>query len=149
MISILRSDSNHSDFIALVKLLDDDLAFRDGKDHFYYSQYNKIDKVRYVVIAYENEIPVGCGALKEFKENTMEIKRMFVVPEYRKKGIASLILNELERWTAELSYSKCVLETGKKQPEAIALYTKNGYKSIPNYGQYVGINNSLCFEKKV
>lgn len=149
MIRILRTDSYHSDFIKLVKLLDADLAIRDGNDHLFYAQYNKIDNIRHVIIAYENEIPVGCGAIKEFEENTMEIKRMYVAPEYRKKGIASFILGELEKWAAELSYSRCVLETGKKQPEAIALYTKNGYKSIPNYGQYAGIDNSMCFEKMV
>ena len=77
----------------------------------------------------------------------MEIKRMYTSPESRGKGIASSVLSELEGWASELSYEKCILETGKKQPEAIGLYEKNGYKTIPNYGQYAGIENSLCFEK--
>ena len=74
---------------------------------------------------------------------------MFVSPESRRKGIAAKILTELENWATELSYAKCILETGKKQPEAIGLYIKNGYKSIPNYGQYAGVENSLCFEKEM
>ncbi|MGE5795510.1 MAG: GNAT family N-acetyltransferase, partial [Ignavibacteria bacterium] len=79
----------------------------------------------------------------------MEVKRMYTIPEYRGKGIATRVLIELERWALELSYSKCILETGKKQPEAIALYKKNGYKLISNFGQYEGAENSVCFEKEI
>jgi GNAT superfamily N-acetyltransferase len=74
---------------------------------------------------------------------------MFVSPGSRNKGIASKILSELENWASELSYTKCVLETGKRQPEAVGLYKKNGYKLIPNYGQYTGVENSVCFEKEL
>jgi GNAT superfamily N-acetyltransferase len=102
-----------------------------------------------VVVAYENGRPVSCGAMKEFGPGTMEIKRMYTAPESRGKGIASIVLAELEAWAGELGYEKCVLETGKRQPEAIALYQKNGYKLIPNYGQYAGVENSLCFEKEL
>ena len=147
MAKIIRTDSTHPDFISLVKLLDADLAHRDGKEHSFYAQYNKIDMIKHTVVAYEDEKPVGCGALKEFAPDTMEVKRMYTLPEYRGKGIAKKILAELERWADEMSYAKCILETGKRQPEAIALYTKNGYKPIPNYGQYAGVENSVCFEK--
>jgi len=92
---------------------------------------------------------LGCGAIKEYNGDTMEIKRMYVSPDNRKKGIATKILTELENWARELSYAKCILETGKRQPEAIELYKKNGYKLIPNYGQYTEMENSLCFEKQV
>jgi GNAT superfamily N-acetyltransferase len=149
MLRVFRTNSAHEDFIMLVKLLDADLAIRDGKDHDFYAQFNKITNIRHAIIVYENDTPVGCGAMKEFENNAMEIKRMFVLPESRNKGIATLMLRELEIWAAELSYSRCVLETGRKQPEAISLYTKNGYKLIPNYGQYAGIENSMCFEKQV
>ena len=74
---------------------------------------------------------------------------MYTLPESRGKGTASRVLAELEVWANELFYEKCILETGKKQPEAIALYEKNGYKLIPNYGQYAEIDNSLCFEKVI
>ena len=103
--------------------------------------------MKQVVVAYENEIPVGCGAIKPYQENTMEVKRMYVHPNQRGKGIAREILTELEKWAGELSYTKCILETGKKQRDAINLYTKNGYFTIPNYGQYAGIETSICFEK--
>ena len=149
MIRLIRTDSNNQDFINLVKSLDADLAQRDGQDHSFYAQFNKIDKIKYVVIAYENGKPVGCGAMKEFTPTTMEIKRMYTLPQSRGKEIATGILTELEGWAAELSYQKCILETGKRQPEAIGLYKKHGYRIIPNYGQYAGIENSLCFEKNI
>lgn len=149
MMQLLRTDSENKDFIALVRALDADLAERDGADHSFYSQFNKIAKIRFVVVAYENEIPMGCGAIKEYDQDSMEVKRMYVVPEYREKGIATQVLTALENWAAEMLYKKCVLETGKRQPEAIHLYTSNGYRQIPNYGQYANVENSLCFEKNI
>jgi putative acetyltransferase len=149
MIKIMRTNSENQDFIKLVKYLDADLAKRDGNDHSFYAQFNKIDKIKYAIVAYENNQPVGCGAIKEFAPGIMEVKRMYTSPESRGRGIASKVLNELEIWAAELSYEKCILETGIKQPEAIGLYKKNGYKVIPNYGQYAEVENSMCFEKSI
>jgi len=149
MIKILRIDSANPDFLILVKKLDAELAIRDGKNHSFYSQFNSLDKIRHMVLAYDDGKPAGCGAIKEYSTDTMEIKRMFVLSDHRRKGIAAKILAELELWTAELSCTKCILETGKKHPEAIELYKKNGYKPIPNYGQYIGVDNSVCFEKKI
>lgn len=147
--TIVRADSTHPYFIGLVSRLDADLAIRDGDDHAFYSQFNKIDKIKHVVLAYENDEPVGCGAIKEFSSDAVEVKRMYVIPAARSHGVASLILSALEQWARELSYKKCVLETGTRQPEAIALYSKNGYTRIENYGQYAGVENSLCFEKRL
>ena len=147
MIKILRTDSSNQDFINLVKLLDKELQIRDGADHTFYAQYNKIDKLKNVVVAFYNDSAVSCGAIKEYDISTIEIKRMFVKDDFRSKGIATKVLIELELWAGELGYNKCILETGLKQPEAIRLYTKNNYKVIPNYGQYAGMANSVCMEK--
>ncbi len=149
MINLLRTDSDNADFRELVALLDADLAIRDGAEHLFYAQFNKIDKIREVVVAYQNEVAVGCGALKEYEPKTAEIKRMYVREENRGKGIAGKILAELEMWAKELNFSECVLETGLKQPEAIALYRKSGYENTPNYGQYAGVENSVCMRKSV
>ena len=149
MIILTRTDSDNPDFIALVKHLDADLAIRDGADHTFYSQFNKIDNIKHVVLAYDNGEALGCGAIKEYSSAAMEIKRMYTSTNSREKGIATTILKELETWAHEMGYKSCVLETGRKQPEAIALYKKNGYTIIPNYGQYSGIENSVCFEKEV
>ena len=149
MVKLVRTNSDDQDFINLVKYLDADLAEKDGTDHSFYAQFNKINKIKHAIVAYENDEPVGCGAMKEFSSNAMEMKRMYTLPAHRGKAIATRILNELEKWAAELSYKKSVLETGKRQPEAIALYKKNGYEITPNYGQYIGIENSVCFEKEL
>ena len=146
-INILRTDSENEDFRELVALLDADLAIRDGAEHSFYAQYNKIDKIRETVVAYENETAIGCGAFKEYEPNIAEIKRMYVREENRGKGVAAQILAELEKWASELNFKEAILETGKKQPEAIALYKKSGYEIIPNYGQYAGMENSVCMRK--
>lgn len=149
MITLRRTDSDDEDFKALVKRLDADLALRDAADHGFYSQFNKIDKIRHAVVCYENDLAIGCGAIKAFSDEATEVKRMYVSPDGRNKGIATRVLTELEDWAREMGYAKCVLETGKRQPEAIALYEKNGYLRTSNYGQYVGVENSVCFEKNL
>jgi GNAT superfamily N-acetyltransferase len=149
MYTVLRTTSSHPDFLHLVHLLDAELAIIDQEDHAYYSQQNTLDPIRYVVVAYANDQAVGCGALKEFAPGVVEVKRMYTLPEMRGKGIATLILLDLESWAAELGYDKCVLETGKRLPDAIRLYERNGYAHIPKYGPYVNMENSVCFEKKL
>lgn len=147
MLRLNRTNSDDADFRQLVRLLDADLAVRDGEDHAFYAQFNKVDSIRHAVVIYENGQPVGCGAFKPFDKNSVEIKRMYVLPANRGFGIAAAILMELETWAGELGHARCVLETGQKQPEAIALYSKSGYAVIPNFGQYAGVENSVCFEK--
>ena len=147
MRQLIRTNSDNPDYISLVTCLDADLAERDGAEHDFYAQFNSSDAIRQVVVAYSDGQAVGCGAIKAFDPDTMEVKRMYTLPEWRGKGIAGQILAELETWARELSCAKCVLETGKRQPEAIALYTKHGYRLVPNYGQYAGVENSVCFEK--
>jgi putative acetyltransferase len=147
MITCIRTDSDNKDFQGLVRDLDAYLKIRDGDEHGFYDQYNKIDSIKHVVVAYENDIAVGCGAVKSYSDNTMEVKRMFVPPTQRGKGIATGILRELERWAKELGFKKCILETGRRQTEAIGLYKKNGYSPFPNFGQYAGKDYSVCFEK--
>ena len=149
MIRFVRTDSANPDFIGLVKLLDAELAMRDGADHSFYSQFNKIDLIKYAVVSLDDDTPIACGAIKEYDKETMEIKRMYVLPAYRGKGLAGLVLSELEKWASALGCRRCILETGKKQPEAIQVYKKSGYQIISNYGQYQGIENSVCFEKRL
>jgi putative acetyltransferase len=147
MLCLVRTTSENPDFQQLVQLLDRDLAQRDGDEHGFYAQYNKIALIRHAVVAYAGDEPVGCGAFKEYVSDSVEIKRMFVQPAHRQRGVARAVLAELETWAAELGYANCVLETGKRQPEAIALYQRSGYALTANYGQYVGIDNSVCMRK--
>lgn len=147
MIRIIRTHSEDPDFLRLVSGLDAELAVRDGDDHLFYNQFNKLDKIKYVVVIYDHDRAIACGSIKEFQKSVLEIKRMYTTPESRGKEIASKVLQELEKWAAELSYEKCILETGINQPEAIRLYKKNGYVLRSNYGQYAGVETSFCFEK--
>ena len=147
MRTLHRTDITNLDFQHLVKLLDADLALRDGEDHAFYAPFNTSVNLQAVVVAYENNQPVGCGAFKAFGESQVEIKRMFVLPDFRGRGVALHILQELETWAKESGYTTAVLETGKKQPEAIRLYQKAGYQIIANFGPYVNVENSVCMEK--
>lgn len=149
MIKILRTNSGQSDFISLVNQLDEDLLVRDGKDHAFFKQFNKTDNLNCVVVAYHDGVAVGCGAIKPFNNNTAEIKRMFVKPGMRGMGIAGEILKELEKWAGETGFTNTILETGKRQPEAIRLYEKSNYTVIPNYGQYIGVETSVCMTKRI
>ena len=147
MIQCIRTNSENEDFQKLVRELDAELGVRDGADHSFYDQFNKINNIKYAVVAYDHETPVGCGAIKEYSPDTMEVKRMYVPLARRGEGIATIVLKMLEQWAADLKYKKCLLETGKRQPEAIELYKKNGYRIVPNFGQYENVENSVCFEK--
>lgn len=144
-----RTTSDNPDFRSLVSELDKYLAVRNGDANDFFVQFNQVDQIKHVVLAYENEVVVGCGAMKAYSVDSMEIKRMFVPSEQRGKGIASGILKELENWAKELGYSKCILETGNDMKEAVGLYQKSNYQVIPNYGQYVNVADSVCFEKWV
>lgn len=146
---MVRTNSENLDFIELVGQLDTYLAIQDGEDHAFYNQFNSIDAIHHVVVLFDGEQAVACGAMKVYDKKAVEIKRMFTSPKFRGKGYATRVLKELEKWALELSFEKCILETGFKQPEAIELYKKLGYLRIPNYGQYKGVENSLCFEKVI
>jgi len=149
MLTLIRTNSENKNFQDLVLELDKDLAKKNGDTNDFFAQYNKTDLIKNVVVALNDYLPVGCGAMKEFDNSTMEIKRMYVTIEMRGKGVAIAVLNDLESWAKELGYKKCVLETGDKMLEAIGLYKKSGYKIIKNYGQYENIESSICFEKEL
>ena len=149
MFNLTRTNSDNKDFVALVTLLDAELAELDGAEHAFYAQLNKTHNLKHVIVAYENGKPIACGAIREYSPTITEVKRMYTLPVWRGKGIATKILADLEKWASELSYQKCILETGKRQPDAIKLYNKNGYKIIPSYGKYLQMENSVCFEKEI
>lgn len=145
---LVRTTSDNSDFKMLTQMFDTYLIDIDGDEKDFFAQYNQI-YLQNVVVCYENDIPVGCGAIKAYDTETGEVKRMFVHPEHRKKGLANAVLQELETWAKELHFSSCVLETSFKLENAIALYKKFGYQQIPNYGQYVGVESSVCMKKNI
>jgi putative acetyltransferase len=149
MLQLIRTNSCHEAFILLVKELDAYLRIKDGSDHPFYHQYNRLDDIRQVVIAFSGDQPVGCGAIRAYDTDSMEIKRMYVDPSFRGRKLGKLILQELESWARELGFTCCMLETGREQPEAIALYLKAGYQEMENYGPYRGMPKSICFRKSL
>ena len=144
--NLIRTNSDNPDFKKLSALFDDYLVDIDGDERDFFAFYNNV-QLDHVLVVYENSEAVGCGAFKEFNENTAEIKRMFVHPTHRNKGIARFVLNELENWAADFGFTSYILETSPKLTSAIALYEKTGYQFIPNYGQYIGVENSVCMKK--
>jgi putative acetyltransferase len=149
MIALQRTDSANGSFRLLTARLDTYLTGMNGDDHAFYDQFSKIDKLNHCVVAILDDQAVGCGAIKEFSPGLAEVKRMFTLPVHRGAGVASAVLQELERWAIELGFSACILETGKEHHDAVALYRKAGYKILPNYGQYAGIEDSVCMEKSL
>jgi GNAT superfamily N-acetyltransferase len=149
MSAIVRTNSNNPDFLSLVVELDKDLRSRYKELQDTYSQYNKVPNLPTVVVAYEKEIPVGCGCFKPFDDNSVEIKRMFVAESHRGTGVAASILKELEKWAREFGYTQTVLETGTLQYEAIRFYQREGYIVTENYGQYIGMETSMCMKKQL
>ncbi len=149
MLTFIKTTFENTDFQQLVKSLDLSLSETDGEEHAFYHQFNGIEGLKYAIVCYENDLAIGCGVIKPFNKETVEIKRMYVKPEHQGKGIGSKILNELEKWASDLKYNTTILETGVRQPDAIALYKKNKYSITNNYGQYIGVKNSVCFKKNI
>jgi GNAT superfamily N-acetyltransferase len=149
MLDFRHTTSADADFRALVALLDRELGERYGAAQEFYAQFNQLNTIPYALVAFRDGIAVGCGAIRPYSDDAVEIKRMFVLPEQRGQGIAAAVLATLEGWAAELGFRRCILETGDKQPEAIHLYQKSGYRTIPNFGQYADDESSVCMEKIV
>ncbi|WP_289044973.1 GNAT family N-acetyltransferase [uncultured Olleya sp.] len=149
MLELIKTNSDNSDFKSLIIQLDDFLKITDGEDHDFYNQYNGLDTINHVVVAYIKNKPVGCAAFKPFDKSTVEIKRMFTTKAARGQGVAKAVLNLLEIWAKQLDYQYSILETGIRQLEAIQLYKSCNYKITDNYGQYKGTDQSLCFKKEL
>jgi GNAT superfamily N-acetyltransferase len=144
---VTRETPDNAALLELVRLLDADLVGRYGELQAQYNPLNTLANVAGAVVAYDGERAVGCGCFRRHDGNTAEIKRMFVRPLDRGSGAARLILDKLEKWAVEVGCSTAILETGKKNVEALRFYAKSGYTPIPNFGPYVGMENSVCLGK--
>ena len=150
MITLQRSRYDDPDFVLLTGQLDADLRARYLTQQEQFTPLNKMDEAVKVLIARSQSTAIACGALRPMKEkNVIELKRMFVQPAFRGQGISRQLLEELEQWAAEEGFTVVRLETGNKQPEAISLYQKGGYRIIPPYGPYQDIESSICMEKRL
>jgi putative acetyltransferase len=147
MLQIVRTNSDNPDFQMLTGQLDVTLCAIYGTKQEDYEEYNRIVGLQTVVLAYKDAVPVGCGCFKTVNADTIEIKRMYVLPEHRGQGIASRMLYELETWAIELNYTYSALETGKGQPVAIDLYQRCGYTITSNDRPYAETDHSVCMMK--
>lgn len=101
------------------------------------------------LVAREEEAPLGCGAVRKISATTGEIKRMYVIPEARGKGVGRAVLGSLEAWARGAGLSSLVLETGPAQADALRLYRTAGFEPIPCFGPYRDAPQSLCLEKNL
>ncbi len=147
MIRMERTNKDDPRFLDLVSMLDHDLSGRYEDGNASYASFNTLVKITAVVLALVDGEPAGCGAFKPFEENGVEIKRVFIKPCFRGRGISKRIMTELEYWAAEEGCVRAVLETGMNQPEAISLYEGIGYRRMENFEPYIGMPESICFEK--
>ncbi len=149
-IIIKEVKSNHPHLHELINKLDKELKDRYPEEGIYGLDFSD-PKVKdtFFIVAYVNNISVGCGAIRPLNSDSVELKRLYVHHDYRKKGIASKLLKYLEDTAKRKGYHNIKLETGPYQPESIVLYEKNGYEQIELFGEYDNSKYSICFEKKI
>ncbi|MCE7073201.1 GNAT family N-acetyltransferase [Dyadobacter sp. CY327] len=146
---MIRTNSENPDFKKLTDQLDDELCSIYNTNKADYEDYNRISNLPTVMLAYADNVAIGCGCFKIYDEETIELKRMYVTPAFRGKGIASTMVRELEQWAIELGFQNAVLETGTGQPQAIAMYHKLGYTNAEKPGQNEAIGHSVFMVKRL
>ena len=145
-------DPRSPEAAALIRALSEELARRYDYTEDGYGNFKPEDVLGAragFVVGRRGGKAVACGAFRPMQPGVAEIKRMFVLPEHRGRGYSKAILAELERRAWETGYTTVRLETGERQPEAIRLYQRAGYRRIPNFGIYGDVESSLCFEKRI
>jgi GNAT superfamily N-acetyltransferase len=148
-IKVVKTTSENPDFIFLIETFDAYLWDRYPELKKEYWGNNLIEFNANVFIVYLDEKPVACGCFKKYNEESVELKRMFVLPEARGLGLAQLVIKELEAEAKNQGFEILILETLYKQTEAINLYQKTGFRIVENYEPYVGLLNSVCMSKSI
>lgn len=146
-IIIKRATTADPDFNLLVSHLDYELWNELDEDQATYDQYNKVPDIKTAIILYTEEKPAAIGCFKKIANDTVEIKRMFTEKEFRGRGFSKIVLQELEEWAIEVGLEAAVLEASIHFKIARTLYENSGYTIIPNYDQYIGLEESICMKK--
>lgn len=111
-----------------------------------YDDFNALPHDTRAVLIVDGDDCIGCGCFK-LDGTEVEIKRVYVPPRARRRGIASVLMGELETWAREVGATRVVLETGYLQDAAIALYERLGYTRTQAFGPYIGMDASVCMRK--
>jgi GNAT superfamily N-acetyltransferase len=146
-----NTNGSNADFILLCHELDAFLNDIVGgeENRTQYVPYNQLNDIHDVIVAYDNNIPIGCASFKKYDAECAEVKRVFIRQAYRGKGISKKLMQLLEEKAKENRYTYLVLESGEPLVEAMRLYHSIGYEAIPNYGQYKDMPNSICMKKRI
>lgn len=147
----VRTTGKNEDFIENCRLLDLDLDRRVGRQikREKYQKFNRLDEIKEAIVVYDEDKPIGGGAIRRYDDDTIELKRVFVHNDYQGQGIGSKLVSLLMEWAAELGYRRMILETGELLAESCAVYKKLGFEIIPNYGPYVDMPESLCMGRSI
>lgn len=150
-IRLQQVDNENKDFMFLCGELDEYLneAIGGESKREKYKKFNHLDTMDYVVVAYHNETAVGCGALRKYSEEEIEVKRVFVREEYRGKNIGRRILENLILQAGKRGFRRMLLETGEFLQASVRLYSRYGFAKIENYGAYKNMKESLCMALEI
>ena len=142
-------DPQNQDFRMLTQKLDAYYYELVGDVHLRYADLNRPENFACRAVVYEGETPIACGCWKVVDDTTAELKRMYVLPEHRRKGAARMIIRAMEENVAATGRRRMVLETATTTPDSHALYLSMGYRRIDYYGGPAGAENCACFEKEL
>lgn len=150
-LTFAKTDGSDPDFVRLCECLDENLEELAGSkiDRSKYTKFNQLDNIHDVIVIYREGEAIASGAYRFYDEETVEIKRVYLRPEFRGRGIGKELVRRLEADARIKGFRYALLETGELLEEATGLYKKSGYKVIPNYGPYVDMPESLCMKKKL
>ncbi len=148
MFALQRTTGSDPRLVALIAELDADLRSRYGATQALYAPHNHVkDDAPFVLALDDGGAAIACGSFRPYDASAVEIKRMFVAPAARRRGVARALIGELEAWARERGFAAAILETGDRQTEAIALYEQCGYARTDPFPPYVGLPVSVCMRK--
>lgn len=146
-VKIVPFDSK--DYAMLAQKLDEYYFELVGDVQARYAEVNKPHNMNAICVVYEGSEAVACGAWKKIDDETAEIKRIYVLPQHRRKGIASAIVTAMEADAAKQGKKRFILETARTTADSASLYTSLGYEEIDYYGSPAGAENCRCFKKEI
>lgn len=141
--------ADSADFRMLAQKLDEYYFELVGEVHLRYAAYNRPEALSCLAVVYEDGQAVACGAWKAVDEVTAEIKRIYVLPAFRRQGAARLLIGALEEHATASGCHRALLETARTTEDSAALYRSLGYREMPYYGSPAGAENCRCFEKEI